>query len=401
MGQAKLFLADIKAKKIISHCNYKLGLPSSQRDALLQSDLIFHIRQKNARRCIDIFQQNLDRATESAPYSPIASIDLSKFSDLHSIYQLLSVGSLGRDEYDLKLIANWMDSKETTIVAKRIFWVRLRVDGNPESLDAYHAVVISSHLDSPIDEQDKVLKSYIRGEKWYHLVKHIQTCSFWVSRSPFDPGSRNQFFQTKHGEIAEKVGIEDVSVHDDFVYTVTRFRRNPQDPVDEQMVDLSVYKFQKIDEEGLSEPQLINSKRMNGNTKIYFYEVTDLFRIFCLTQEHDGARVDILGKELEVESRLKIKDILIRTASLSVIDTDNLSILAKIGTQEVGVGPVMVSLLVNILDKTVKIVVDETGKKIFGRHYRSPGGRFVVFTQDYYRMRGNACDGLWVSDLIQ
>ena len=362
VGLTKLVIIDTAAKKVIFSFDYKLPLPTTQTNTLykdrLQCDegLIIFILQNNARRCINVSKRVLNQqkqGQEVFPYKHIASMDLTCFEDLHSIKELLNIRKLTKNLYDLRLRANWMESQETTTTTERIFWLRFRLKDHAEHSWESSSEIIDSHLDPLFIEPSWISNYYTKGENWYQTATFTddrKKIIFSRKKAPFDINASNCTGEVGAGQIIEKKEITSFHFHEEIVCTVLK--------INETASQIKIYELKRSDEQDQSnEPQLIKSGIVLTGKRVFFDDLTDQLRIFCLIPESYGTRIKVLGGDLEVQTQYNIRGIS-NSYYLRLVSKDRLYLEAK-----------EKSVLVDLSSKTVREIVNERGYRHYGLIY--------------------------------
>ena len=391
----ELLLYDINSGVFVSSCKYSHNIPIDYTDTKIDRNIM--VSSKPSLGIIEVFRICKAEETNQGRFEFLGNLDLSKIDEnLFSIESLLAFKCVNDQVCELKMILSTLRSQECSLTTESGFKVIFELP--MEECRQEGLRIISSSRSSELTAGEGLRRIYKKNQFWntiflngYQTLVH-QFNSVTQTEKVFSGFSR--FYRFDHY-------FKDIHINDNKIYIEFSGESNRLIKLIEVTSSVGLL--------GLSTGYYLKKTlTRNISTKVYFDEVTDLFRIFVfeMSEKLMQTQFVILNEELDVVNKYTIP-FLEDIRQFRVISNDYLHIL---GTEFSTVGDLNnsidregytqnVSLIINLAGNTYKRLVVEGEGPLFGTPFYLGGGEFFSLSRDYKSVGEKSSDGVYFSNI--
>ena len=128
IGSRKFILLDSQTGELLSSCDYSLNQGFFYLKWTFNHDLI--IKQETGtltgeRGYLEVFKAETEQA-EGSPFRQIGILDLSPFTQLHSVNKIVGLAKLSDEIYEAMIRVEWIESEEVPVLSSHLFCLRFK-----------------------------------------------------------------------------------------------------------------------------------------------------------------------------------------------------------------------------------------------------------------------------------
>ena len=385
-----LLLFDINSKELISACRYSENIPVFQKNTIICNNIILNLKLR--LNIVEIFKISQNENEIGPPcFQSFGLLNFSSLVDnLFEIERVIGFRSREDQYYELNMVAKVMESADCAIMSKKLFFVEFMIQDGTEhneqnpGKDTY----VTSVCDVDFLEDD--IRIYQKNNRRNHIFFNgVHTAAIQDDRD--DGGETCLIFNGLEGFQAGGYRIVDVHIDRDLIFT---------EQAGAEGKIIQVVQALDQDEDGeISKAEVRNVLSLDTTTKVYFDEVTELFRIFVFKKNLGSMELKILDQGLDVVEKFFIS-FLDELKSFKVISAKIVHLIGREPpTAEGGISVDFpyVSILLDLEKLTYKRLVVEGEGPMFGAPLELETGGFLAFTRDLKSFTNKSSDGIFYS----